>query len=40
MKHTTMTPDFDYFAFILEFCEFLVWWIIIIYVLFKLMDNI
>ena len=35
-----MSSDFDYFAFILEFGEFLAWWIIIIYVLFKLMDNI
>ena len=35
-----MSPDFDYLAFFLEFGEFLAWWCIVIYILFKLIDNI
>ena len=40
MQCTAMQPEFDYLAFFLEFDKFLVWWFIVIYILFKLMDNI
>ena len=40
MQRTDMQPEFDYLAFFLEFGEFLAWWFIVIYILFKLMDNI
>ena len=40
MKCAEMSLEFDYFAFILEFGEFLAWWFTVIYILFKLMDNI